>query len=202
MSSPLEVALEQLTEQVGQHDGLLPTLPADATMARFDAAVSIGDAVETHQSLARLLELLVSGDLGHIEPAAVVDCLETAGWNAWPQRRQDAVVQVFDAWWATVLAQHPHQPSAELVLATLCRVDRPLVRWLQPLLEQLDGPAALHLSELVLEQLPHPSWQDLADERQQVLNWCRSEPVVMGLTVVGGVHLPPGVLGRALDLLL
>lgn len=202
MSSPLEVALEQLIDLVGQHDGLLPTLPADAVMARFNAALSGGDNVETAQSLVRLLELMVADELGEFEAVDVADCLENAGWTQWPSDEQAAVLRVFDAWWSTVLAQHPHEPSAELVLATLCRLDFPMVRWLQPLLEQLDGPAAIHLSEMVLQQLPHHSWNDRPDQRSQILSWCSSEPVVMGLTVVGGVHLAPGVLGEALDLLL
>lgn len=202
MSSPLEVALEELTDLVGQHDGLLPTLPADAVMARFNAAVVDEDEVETRQSLVRLLQLMVSDDLGALESVDVADCLDSARWMQWSSDEQAAVIRVFDAWWSTVLAQHPHEPPAEIVLATLCRLNFPIVRWLHPLLEQLDGPAAVHLSEMVLQQLPHPSWNDRPDERNQILNWCRSEPVVMGLTVVGGVHLAPGVLGEALDLLL
>lgn len=202
MSSPLEVALEQLTDLVGQHDGLLPTLPADAVMARFNAALADGDGVEVRQSMVRLLELMVTDELGALEPTEVADSLRDAGWTRWPSDEQAAIAHVLDDWWSTVLAQHPHEPPAEIVLATLCRLDFPLVRWLQPLLEQLDGPAAVHLSEIVLQQLPHHSWNDRPDERSQILNWCRSEPVVMGLTVVGGVHLAPGVLGEALDLLL
>ena len=56
--------------------------------------------------------------------------------------------------------------------------------------------------ETVDTQLPEAEWKSFGDERSQILSWCRSEPVVIGLTVVGGVHLDEGQLGAALDRML
>jgi hypothetical protein len=77
-----------------------------------------------------------------------------------------------------------------------------MVRWLAPWLDDLDGPAARHLATVVITQLPEAEWAAHQDERAQILAWCRSEPVVIGLTVVGGVHLDDGQLSDALDRML
>ncbi len=54
----------------------------------------------------------------------------------------------------------------------------------------------------MLGGLAHPVWDGHDDQRRQVAAWTQTEPVVMGLTIVGGIHLDDGVLGRVLEVLL
>ena len=77
-----------------------------------------------------------------------------------------------------------------------------MVRWLGPWLDALDGPAARHLARFVIDGPTDPGWEASEDHAGQVLAWARTEPVLFGLTLVGGVHLDDGMLGEALDVLL
>jgi len=61
---------------------------------------------------------------------------------------------------------------------------------------------ARHLAEVIVSRLPEAEWEGSEDQRSQILGWSRTEPVIIGLTVVGGVHLDDGQLSDALDLML
>jgi hypothetical protein len=133
---------------------------------------------------------------------AVFDRLEAAGWHDWPDADRRLVDDVLDLWWATELQLEPGEPSVHDVLAALARLHPPMIRWLDPWLRDLDGPGARHLVRMVADQLSSVRWAERPDRRAQVVAWTRSEPVVIGLTLVGGVHLEPGQLGDALDRML
>lgn len=200
MGSPLEAALLQLDDVFGPQQGLLPSLPGDAVMARLKAEVAADNGSEARRSCCRLLVLMVSGELDEHEVA--IEGLMVAGWVGWPHTERTAVLAVFDAWWGTLLAIHPFEPGVDRALVVLSRLDVPLVRWLKPMLEAMDGPGANHVAEIILDRLADPGWNERPEIREEILSWCRTDPVVMGLTVVGGVHLPAGLLGSLLDELL
>ncbi len=150
----------------------------------------------------RLVELVIGGTLDSLEPWEVTEFLVGEGWAGWSDGQRGALLGCFDAWWQTLLHFHPYTPGVDVALAALAQFDEPLIRWLQPLLEGLDGPGAEHLADLVIGRLSSPGWDRRPDRRLQVLAWSGTEPVVLGLTLVGGVHLSDGRLGRALDRML
>lgn len=190
----LSHALDASRRVFGGQDGLLPTLAADAVLARA--------ADDLIPCVPRLLELTVTGQLGDVASWTLPDLLVAHNWTAWPREQCGSIENVLDTWWATVLSMYPAVPAADEVLGSLVHLQLPMVRWLQPMLEALDGPAACHLADLIQESDPSPAWNGYDDERRQLLAWCRTEPVVMGLTVVGGVYLADGQLGELLDVLL
>jgi hypothetical protein len=195
MNEPIQQALEQARKVFGARGDHVLDLSADAVFARAQAG-------ELRPNLAHLLELLVTNSLGPVPSWAVADLVGRAGWDTWSDAERTSIENVLDAWWSTTLAFHPFEPGVDVILASLAHFDLPLIRWLLPLLEQLDGPGALHLAEIVLEALPSKGWDDRPAARLEILGWCRTEAVVTGLTVVGGVHLAPGTLGPLLDELL
>ena len=77
-----------------------------------------------------------------------------------------------------------------------------VLRQPKPLLVGLEGAGALHLADLAIGGLGSSAWDQQPDRRGQVLGWLASEPVILGLTLVGGVHLDDGQLGAALDVML
>lgn len=190
----LGAALDRLWNELGDRSSLFPSLPADAALARARAG-------EVVAATPRLLELAI-GSSPQMSPTEPFDLLRASSWDQWPTGQRRAVEQFADTWWESIRGANDPEPEPGLVLACLSRLGLPMVRWLGPWLDDLDGPAAGHLADVVISQLPEPEWRGYDDERSQVLAWCRTEPVVIGLTVVGGVHLSDGQLGAALDLML
>lgn len=188
-------AIERVWDALGDRTSLFPTLPDDAAMARAKAG-------EAKEALPRLLELAVTGNLMRVEVTEPFDVLSDLSWTTWPDTQRRAVEELLDTWWEWIRTAIEPETSPGLVLACLCRVDLPQVRWLGPWLDDLDGPPAQHLAEVIVSQLPEPEWSGIEDQRSQILGWARTEPVVIGLTVVGGVHLSDGQLSAALDLML
>lgn len=179
--------------------GLLPELAVDAVLARADR----GELIE---AAPRLLELTVGHRLQPGDAAAAVERVGRAGLTG---ARRSAVTETVDAWWAETLmrppGEHlaPYDPST--VLGVVVGLGSPMVRWLGPWLEQLDGPGAAHLAAVVLggpDGLSGPAWVGKEDEARQVLGWARTETVVNGLTLIGGTHLDEGVLSAVLDRLI
>lgn len=191
----IAASLDRLWREFAPPDSLLPQLAFDAVLVRADDG-------EFLECLPRLLELVTLPGADPELAVAVFDRLESHEWTSWPDERRRPVEELLDRWWATHLALEPGDPAIHGVLAALVRLDQPVSRWLQPWLEDLDGPGARHLALLVRDQLTSARWNEVPDRRGQVLAWTRSEPVVMGLTLVGGVHLDPGQLGDALDRML
>ena len=107
-----------------------------------------------------------------------------------------------DARWMLALTTTETDANVEQLLGELVHLDLRMVRWLEPWLNHLDGPGARHLAEVILRPAGTPGWIDRQDEWQQVRSWAASESVVMGLTLVGGVHLNPGDLSQLLDQLI
>ncbi len=188
-------ALDDVWSRFGSRDSLFPNLALDAVLVRADQG-------ELRAALPRMLELATSPLADPEGAVAVFDRLEAAGWSDWAADERRSIERVLDQWWLTELALEPGEPALHEVLGALARLDIELVRWLDPWLRDLDGPGARHLASMVDDQLSWSRWQETPDRRRQVLAWTRSEPVVMGLTVVGGVHLEPGQLGDALDRML
>ena len=179
--------------------GLLPDLAFDAVMARADR----GELVE---AVPRLLELTVGHRLEPVDAASTVGRMGRAGFAG---SRLIAVAETLDAWWAETLmrppGEHPDPYPPAVVLGVVVGFGAPLVRWLGPWLTELDGPGAAHLATVVLgglEGLAGPAWTGKEDEARQVLGWARTETVVNGLTLIGGIHLDDGVLSDVLDRLI
>ena len=191
----LGAALDRVWDELGDRDSLFPELPDDAALARAASG-------EVMAAMPRLLELAISGAAPRMAVTEPFDLLRDAGWSSWSVAQRSVIVDLADIWWEWTRSSIDPTPPPGIVLACLSRLGLPMVRWLKPWIDDLDGPAAGHLAEVVISQLPEPEWAGVDDERRQILSWCRSEPVVIGLTVVGGVHLEEGQLAAALDLML
>lgn len=201
-SDRLDGALERLWAVMADDYGLLPGLDLDAVLARADRG-------ELEAATPRLVELVVGHGLAVADAAAVVSRF---GQHPWSPTGRAAVGEALDAWWLETLkrrpGEHPEPYRPAVVLGILVGYRAPMVRWLQPWFDELDGPGAVHLAAVILggrdaaeglDGLSGPAWAGKEDEARQVLGWARTEPVVNGLTVVGGVHLDAGVLGAVLD---
>lgn len=192
MSQPLAAAMDGLGSVFPTPTGLLGELPADAVFAR----AATGELVP---ALPRLLELLARNQLGDRHAFEAFDLLAAGAWQTWDPARIAAISRFADAWWTTALADHPGDVRAADRLGELCHLGLPMVRWLSVWMDHFDGPGALHLADLVLDGSDHPAWEGHDDRFRQVVAWTQSEPVVMGLTMVGGVHLGRERLGMVLD---
>ncbi len=198
MASPVDAALKVAWDELGDRESLMPDLDADAVVARADTG-------ELTAAAPRLLELAVSGQAGRDGAHGLIRRLRPLLVERGSERK--VVIDVLDAWWHTTLALDEAEPGrdtppASAVLGALAQTDEPLVRWLEPWLADLDGPSARHLAALVLDGLRGEAWDAVPDKREQVLAWAASEPVVFGLTLVGGVHLAEGELSDVFDRLL
>ncbi len=192
-------AVERLWATMADDYGLFPDLALDAALARADRG-------ELEPATPRLVELTVGHELAVAEAAGVVTRL---GRHPWDGPRRAAVCEVLDAWWLETLLRGQDEQDdrypTEVVLGVVVGFDAPMVRWLGPWLDQLDGPGAVHLARVVLggpDGLAGPAWTDKSDQARQVLAWARTETVVNGLTLVGGVHLDDEVLDQVLDRLI
>lgn len=188
-------AVERVWDELGDRNSLFPSLADDAAMARAHAG-------EAKQAIPRLLELAVADQLAHMSIVEPFGLLAEVDWRRWPDSERRSVEALLDTWWTWTRMAIDPEVSPGRVLACLCRTDIPQIRWLGPWLDDLDGPPAQHLAEVIIGQLPEPEWEGQEDQRSQILGWTRTEPVVIGLTIVGGVHLDEGKLSAALDLML
>jgi hypothetical protein len=201
--------LDRLEQRWLPRTSLVVALEGDALLAWIGAAVDRGDDDAVRAAVPRLLRLAMADRLTPVPIWHALGTLHDAGWQRWSRADQDLVVGVLDSWWVATLIGHPSRPDVHevLVAQTAARgAVRPLLdRWLT----ELDGPGAIHLAELVRDDvdpvagtLVHPGWGERPGAAREVVAWARSEPVVLGLTLVGGVHLEPGLLSEALDRLL
>jgi hypothetical protein len=198
-SRRLTEAMETLWSVMADDYGLLPDLAVDALLARADRG-------ELTAASPRLIELLVAEELAVDDGAGVVARL---GRHDWDTGQREAVTAALDAWWLQTLkrpaSEHGADYPAGVVLGVLVGFGAPMVRWLRPWLDELDGPGAAHLASVVIagpEGLSGPAWAGKDDEARQVLSWARTETVVNGFALVGGVHLDDGVLDQVLDRLI
>lgn len=195
LQGELGAVVDRLWDVLGDRQSLFPNLPDDAVLARARSG-------ELAEAMPRLLELAIGGGFERVAVTVPFDMLREADWTTWPAEQRCALEDVMDTWWSWTRTAIDPEARPGLVLACLCRLGVPQIRWLGPLLDDLDGPAAQHLVDVVMGQLPEPEWEGFDDQRSQILAWCRTEPVIIGLTVVGGVHLEAGQLSEALDLML
>ncbi len=191
----MATAIDALWATFGDRSSLMPYLEADAVMARARTG-------ELKVAIPRLAELVVTDALVGVEPTELFEMLSSADWQSWPAGERSAIGQFADTWWTFTRSDEDPLVEADTVLACLAHLDVPLVRWLGPWLTDLDGPGAGHLATTVIERLTAKGWATRPDERLQILAWTRTEPVIVGLTLIGGVHLDEGQLGQALDLML
>lgn len=188
---------------------LVPALAPDALLSWIDAASDRGDADAVRAAVPRLLELAVADGLGPVPTWRALAHLERAGWRHWPLGHRAAVEEVLDGWWRATLIGHPSRPGAHEVLVAQAVARRQVRPLLDIWLGELDGAGAIHLAELVCHDLDpvsgllvHPGWAGLEDLSGQVVAWARSEPVIVGLTLIGGSHLDRDLLSDALDRLI
>ncbi len=198
-SRRLTDAIEALWVTMADDYGLLPDLAVDAVLARADRG-------ELAIASPRLIELVVGHELAVGDAAAVVERL---GPHRWSGSERALVTEALDAWWLETLKRQPDEQDERyptgVVLGVLVGFGAPMVRWLGPWLDELDGPGATHLATVILggpDGLAGPAWVDKGDEAGQVLAWARTETVINGLALVGGTHLDDGVLDRVLDRLI
>jgi hypothetical protein len=195
-SERLSSALAAMWQVMGDDYGLMAELPYDAVMARArrDEAVLASP---------RLVELLVDGALPIDDGARITDLLGRTDWS--PGRRV-TLEEALDAWWEETLSldvgEHRLPYTPDVVLGLLIGYGAPMVRWLDPWIDALDGPGSGHLARMVVDGLDGPAWVDKADEAGQVLGWARTETVVNGLALVGAAQVDDELLGRALDRLI
>lgn len=191
----MDKAIDRLWAVFGDRTSLFSVLDSDAVLARAHAG-------ETRGALPRLMELVVADALSPADRMEAFDLFSSGELSPWSRSDRAAIEGFADTWWRFTLRTEEPTPPVDLVLACLVRLDVPMIRWLSPWLDELDGPAAHHLARTVIDGLDDPGWADRTDERDQILGWARTEPVIIGLTLVGGVHLDDGELGRALDRML
>ena len=183
--------------------GLLPDLPGDAVLSRARRG-------EMTLAIPRLLELAVSGRLTVAEAAGATTLIgEHLAKSADDARLARRVEEVLDAWWLETLMRDPGTHvdgfEPEAVLGIVAGYDAPMVRWFEPWLEQLDGPGAAHLGAIVVAGpagLTPEAWVGCEDQASQLFAWSRSETVVNGIALIGGVHLDDGMLDQVLERLI
>lgn len=196
LSHRLDGALTGAWAALAPEPGLFPGLAFDAARAR----ATTGELVV---ATPRLLELIVTAEATVEEAASFVAEL---GRHPLGTAERAAVTDVLDAWWQETLLLDPgahREPfTPAVVLGVLAGFDAPMVRWLGPWLTELDGPGAHHLAAVVVDGLDGPAWVGKEDRAGQVQAWAATEPVVNGLTLIGGVHLGPDAMSDVLDRLI
>ncbi len=198
-SPRLTAALSKIWATMADDYGLLPGLPFDAVMARFQS----GEIAEMSRCLPRLVNLMVDYELTVSQAAEVIECLVEGPWS---DDQRHLLVEMLDAWWFEVLIRNDgeHHPdyTPDVVLGLLARTGAPMVRWLQVWLAEIDGPPAVHLATALLDGFDGPAWSGQGDRRGQVIAWARTETVTNGLMLVGGSHVDSETMSAVLDRLL
>jgi len=192
ISRPLLDALDALRIEFPTSRALLGDLAADAVFA-------LASPGEVDAVLHRLLELATHHDLADRYAYEIFDLLVAEDWKTWDMPAVQAISAWADAWWATALFADEDALNAGDILGQLTHLDLPMTRWLTPWLEAIDGPGAQHLARFIVDGSDHPAWSSRRDEYKQVKAWCKSETVVNGFTMIGGVHLAKGQLAQILD---
>ena len=194
-SPPLSTAIEHLWASTSDDDELIRELELSTVLAR----ARTGRIEEASRCLPRLLEALVDGELSPVEGIEVIELLPGAVAGS-------VVAELLDAWWHDVLQREPgeHRPgiAPDDVLGLLAHAEPPMVRWLHPWLDALDGPAAVHLADAIVAGFPAPTWAGREDRRQQVMAWTRSETVINGLALIGATHIDGDVMSKVLDVVI
>jgi len=191
LSRPLSDALGVIREEFPTDRVLVNDLAADAAMAIA--------ATDLEASLARLFELIAIDELGDREAYEVFDLVSGADWLAWDMPALQAIAAWADAWWLTALRSEPDTVNAGDVLGQLTHLGLPMVKWLTVWLDELDGLGSQHLAKFVIDGSDHRGWDGKRDEKEQVLAWARSEPVLNGIMMIGAAHLEAGQMAAILD---
>lgn len=193
--SQVDEAIDRVWTTFGRSEGLLVDLAADAVWVRAHQG-------EFFACLPRLLELWTLNQLGVAVGGHELLAEVSNAWGELTAPQARSVEYLADTVWEKALTTYPSQPTSDVLLGELIYLDLPMIRWLERWLNSLDGPASQHLADAVLRPSLTSAWQARPDERQQLIGWAASEPVVMGLTLVGGVHLAQGDLTELFDQLI
>lgn len=199
ISPPLRAAVDHLWATLADDYELIREVELNTVLAR----ARTGEADDVARCLPRLVEALIGAELSPGQGIEVVELLHGHGRR---ESRRQAVLDVLDAWWFDVL-QRPageHRPgiAPEDVLGLLAHTGEPMVRWLHPWLESLDGPPAVHLASAIVGGFPAPTWAGREDERQQAKAWTRSETVINGLALIGATHIDGETMSDVLDIVI
>lgn len=191
----VDIAVAGVWNAFGRSEGLISDLAADAAWVRASEG-------ELTTCLPRLLELWADRRLGHEPAAHEVLGLVAQEWPNLSSAQARSVERLGDVLWTRALTTYPSDPAVDELLGQLVWLGLPMVRWLDPWLAALDGAGARHLADVILRPSKSEAWQARPDSRQQLEAWSATESVVIGLTVVGGVHLEEGDFGALLDRLI
>ena len=188
-------AIESVWRAFGRSEGLISHLAPDAAWVRAQSG-------EFEACLPRLLELWAENALTTNPKAHEVLRATAEAWPELTSPQARSVEALGDVLWERVLTTHPSSPSADELLSQLVFLGLPMVRWLDPWLVSLDGPGAPQLADAIVRPAASEAWDLQPDYRQQLQAWAATEAVVIGLTVVGGVHLDEGDLAALFDRLI
>ncbi|MHA6758897.1 hypothetical protein [Streptacidiphilus sp. PAMC 29251] len=147
---------------------------------------TVGTAEDFRYFAPRVLELVVSGDLKHLDIEIALGRLGAAGWTSWSEAERTAVGEVLDAFWDASLACFTTAYSIDEILCALSGAVADLTSFLDRWTAALDGgsaAAAQHLAEFVEAnaavlfkrrgtRLANAFWQRAAVP--QVVAWLRS----------------------------
>lgn len=179
--------------------GLIPEIEFRTVLAR----ARTGDANTVTQCVPRLVSALIDGKPSPVEAIEIVELVARSPWSV---EDRLCLMEVLDAWWFDVLHRRPDEHLPRYgpgdVLGLLAHADAPMVRWLHPWLDEIDGLPATHLARLIVDGFPAPTWAGRSDEREQVMAWTRTETVINGLALIGTSHIDDDIMSRVLDILI
>ncbi len=188
------IDFQPLWDAFGTEFGLLPELALDAVLARYRQ----GEPA----CIPRIIELVCSRSVTVTESAAALRVLDLEPLSS-TQRRM--VESVLDRWWLLALSVPNENGGVTDTLGILAGFGASVQRWLHVWLENFDGLGASLFVEAVLgynDDLPASgAWLDKQDEWTQFRQWCRSEPTVMGFTLLGGSHVRDSEMTAVLELI-
>ncbi len=192
MSGPLQSSLHAIRVEFPSSYELVDELAADAALA-------VARSGDLEGSLHRLLTLVGEDRMMDSSAAEVFDLMGDADWQRWDMPAVQAISAWADAWWATALYVDVDEKPAGDVLGQLVHLELPLTRWLSPWMDALDGPGAQHLAVFIIDGSDDPGWSAYPDLLDQTNAWTRTEAVVNGFMMIGGMHLQDGQLSEILD---
>ncbi|MEV0189963.1 hypothetical protein AB0I39_15660 [Kitasatospora purpeofusca] len=113
-----------------------------------------------HRTTPRIVRLLTTGRL-HSGFGMIASWLLAAGWRDWAPAQQQALEQVWDAWWRSTLHEYPGNEGATGVLETVAVSTGSLSPWLAVWTGTRTEAAGRHLDDALDHWLAPPGLADL-----------------------------------------
>ncbi|MEU1424629.1 hypothetical protein [Kitasatospora sp. NPDC005751] len=135
-------------------DRLIPSVAAESTDHWGDFAALY------RRMTPRIVRLLTTGRL-HVDHGLIASRLLEAGWRDWAVPEQRALERVWDAWWRSVLREHPGTDHAAGVLETISVSTGRLSPWLAVWAGTRTEAADRHLGAALDGWLVTPRFADL-----------------------------------------